>query len=344
MKVSIIVPVYNSENYIKDCLDSLINQTLKELEIIVIDDASADHSLNIIEEYVMKYPDKIKVIQNEKNIGQSATRNKGIKIANGEYIGFLDSDDYVNYTLYQAMYEGALAHHKPEVITTGLNFVKNNDQLKCQIIDLREEKGQIYKVLETPDMILSQSPSVCNKLFRKDVIKDNLFLEGRMWEDVAFSFAKMFNANYILNFDRAGYFYRKRIDEGVSSKSYDLNPHLLDIFTVADQIEKEVKEQSTSRYEQLKPQIKFIQSATCLQRIVEIMSWNISDADKRELCYYMNALIIKKYGDWRKIPIEELSSKVGFLELEKLKSMVIKEENFGNLEEQLTKKINSIKK
>lgn len=79
LKVSVIVPVYNSEKYLRTCLESLVNQTLSEIEIIAIDDCSKDQSLEILREYERKYPTKIKVLQNEKNLGQSATRNKGIQ-------------------------------------------------------------------------------------------------------------------------------------------------------------------------------------------------------------------------------------------------------------------------
>ena len=95
MKVSIIVPVYNSERYLSDCLNSLVNQTLSEIEIIAIDDASTDHSLEILIDYAAKYPRKVKVYKNDQNKGQGASRNIGLSIANGEYVGFLDSDDYV---------------------------------------------------------------------------------------------------------------------------------------------------------------------------------------------------------------------------------------------------------
>ena len=89
-KISIIVPVYNEEEYVSTCLDSLVKQTLDDIEIITIDDNSTDNSLNILLDYARKYPN-IKVYHNEKNIGQGASRNRGLKFATGEYIGFVDS-------------------------------------------------------------------------------------------------------------------------------------------------------------------------------------------------------------------------------------------------------------
>lgn len=92
-KVSIIVPVYNVENYLRKCLDSLINQTLKNIEIICINDGSTDNSLSILEEYASK--DERIIVINQENAGVSSARNRGLEIATGEYIAFVDADDSV---------------------------------------------------------------------------------------------------------------------------------------------------------------------------------------------------------------------------------------------------------
>ena len=104
LKVSVIVPAYNTERYLSSCLNSLVNQSLEDLEIIAVDDNSSDNSFEILKEYESRYLDKIKVLHNEKNCGQSFSRNLGISVAKGEYIGFLDSDDYVNFEMYKSMY------------------------------------------------------------------------------------------------------------------------------------------------------------------------------------------------------------------------------------------------
>ena len=105
-KLSIIVPVFNSGAYLKDCLDSLVSESLKDIEIICIDDASTDESLDILNGYAKKYP-QIKVFPNKINMGQGYTRNIGIK-ASGTYVGFVDSDDYVSKTMYENMFNAAL--------------------------------------------------------------------------------------------------------------------------------------------------------------------------------------------------------------------------------------------
>lgn len=344
MKVSVIVPVYNSSEYLDSCLKSLINQSLDELEIIAIDDNSLDNSLEILNRYQLMYPDKLKVYHNEINIGQSTTRNRGIKLSSGEYIGFLDSDDYVNYDMYKTMYEGAINNNYPEVVVTGLTFVKNDYYLENSFKGLSKSKGKNYEVENNSEIILDQSPSVCNKLFRSDTIKDKLFLDGRMWEDVAFSFAKMFNAKNILVFNNRDYFYRRRADEGVSSAGYKVNKQLMDIFMVADKIEEETKEQGN--YDKYKDKIKFIQIVTCLQRAVEVMSWPIDKDNQDEICRSIAMMVKMKYGDFSKIPMEDLSSRIGFIEAEKLVSLVNNTyiDSEKNIENLLVNRINTIKR
>lgn len=106
VKVSVIVPVYNASEYLKTCLNSLVNQTMQDMKIIVIDDGSSDDSLEIIKKFSIKYP-FLRYYHNEKNLGQSEARNRGLSLANGDYIGFLDADDYVDVNMYKTMYEAA---------------------------------------------------------------------------------------------------------------------------------------------------------------------------------------------------------------------------------------------
>ncbi len=104
-KVSVIVPVYNVEKYLEECIESLINQTLTDIEIICINDGSTDNSLKILEE-LQKKDNRIKII-NQKNSGVSSARNNGIENATGEYIGFVDSDDWIDSDYYEKLYNTA---------------------------------------------------------------------------------------------------------------------------------------------------------------------------------------------------------------------------------------------
>ena len=103
-KVSIIVPVYNVEKYIEKCLESLVNQTLEDIEIIIVNDGSKDNSKEIVKQYLEKYPEKMVYLEKE-NGGLSDARNFAIPYAKGEYVAFLDSDDYVELNMYEDMYK-----------------------------------------------------------------------------------------------------------------------------------------------------------------------------------------------------------------------------------------------
>lgn len=129
-KISIIVPVYNTEKYLKKCLDSLINQTFKDIEIVIINDGSTDNSEKIIKEYEQKYSDKIKSYKKE-NGGLSSARNYGISKANGEYIAFVDSDDYVDLEVFDKLKE---------------EINKKIDLIKIKLITVNNKYEQIKKI------------------------------------------------------------------------------------------------------------------------------------------------------------------------------------------------------
>ena len=186
-KVSIIVPVYNEEKYLSTCLESLVKQTLDDIEIITIDDNSTDNSLNILLDYAWKYPN-IKVYHNEKNIGQGASRNRGLSLATGEYIGFADSDDYVRSTMYEDMYKDTVNNNYPELVTTELIFVKDDSYAKEDFGFLARGKDRVINPMIDRKAVISESPTVCNKIFRRDTIKDFYFVEDSLFEDIPFSY------------------------------------------------------------------------------------------------------------------------------------------------------------
>ena len=162
--ISIIVPVYKVEKYLKKCLDSIINQTYKNLEIIIVDDGSPDGCPNICDEYSKK-DDRIKVIH-QKNMGLSIARNNGIKLATGEYIGFVDSDDYIRYTMYEDMYKAAVNNSAP-LVSVLLLYVMDDIDLKNDVV-LRSEPI-VYNPTNASgkEQVINESPSSCNKLFKR---------------------------------------------------------------------------------------------------------------------------------------------------------------------------------
>ena len=125
IKVSIIVPVYNVEKYLDKCLKSLVNQTLKDIEIIVVNDGTKDNSQKIVDKYVKKYPKLVKSYIKE-NGGLSSARNYGLKYVNGEFISFIDSDDWVRKDMFEKMYQKAKKEDLDIVICDSINVYENN--------------------------------------------------------------------------------------------------------------------------------------------------------------------------------------------------------------------------
>ena len=122
-KVSVVIPVYNTEKYLKQCIDSITSQTLREIEIIIIDDGSREECARLCDEFAANDA-RIKVIHKE-NEGQGIARNHGIEAASGEYIGFVDSDDYVDVQMYEALYAAA-QKHDADIVMSGVSFVGGN--------------------------------------------------------------------------------------------------------------------------------------------------------------------------------------------------------------------------
>ena len=182
VKVNIIVPVYNTERYLRRCLNSLVNQTLKELEIILVDDGSTDSSGQILKEYEENYPDRIRVFSKE-NGGQATARNLGLQKCTGTYIGFVDSDDYVEISMFETMYRVA-EQNQCDMVECHYRYLyeegKRTKELKTRG-DIRQYKSQ-------KEMFINPQVSPWNKLFRREVLLQGGvdFPEGLIYEDTAF--------------------------------------------------------------------------------------------------------------------------------------------------------------
>lgn len=180
-KVSVIVPVYNVENYLAKCLDSLVRQTYQNIEILVVNDGSKDHSEHIIQEYAQKYPEKVKPFIKE-NGGLSDARNFGIDHATGDYLGFVDSDDYVAPSMFEEMVHLAEKNQSKMVICNIQKVDENGKvtQKLTQIPNMPEkiDLGNNFSVFS------DLSYFACNKLFKKELFRDKRFKKGAHFEDI----------------------------------------------------------------------------------------------------------------------------------------------------------------
>ena len=235
-KVSIIIPVYNVEKYIKKCLDSLVNQTLEDIEIIVVNDGSPDNSQKIIDKYVKKYPDKVKSYIKE-NGGQGSARNYGVKCATGEYIGFVDSDDYVDKNMYKIMYEKAKETESDIVCCN--HYEVRNEELK--------ELG-CFNSFDTKNIVKNYIlgfPCPWNKIIRRSLItKKNWKFPEKIWyEDLAALPLFALYTNKITSIEKPLYYYLIRSGSTMNQTSY--NKKFEDIFVAMEYLYKKINESAS---------------------------------------------------------------------------------------------------
>ena len=241
-KVSVIVPVYNVQDYIEKCLDSLVYQTLEDIEIIVVNDGSTDESKIVVQKYINKYPEKIIYVEKE-NGGLSDARNYGMKYATGEYIAFVDSDDYVEKDMYEKMYEKA----KKE----------DSDMVECNFYweypkKLKLDKGIKYKVKQ--DMLVKVRVVAWNKLIKRSILNETKieFPKGLRYEDVEFTYKLIPYINKVSFVTEPMVHYIQR-QNSISNMQNSRNG---EIFNVLDNVIKYYEENKL--YEEYKIELEYI--------------------------------------------------------------------------------------
>lgn len=212
--ISIIVPVYNTEKYLRECLDSILAQTHTDIEVILIDDGSKDGSLSICKEYASI--DKRVSVYHKENSGVSDTRNFGIEHANGEFISFCDSDDKVDSELYRMLYN-VMTEHDVDRVVSGYAYLYDGGRVlysKPRIRDGKYESNVILrKMIDDGTLSGFLFSGVNNSLFRREIIcKNNLRFDPliRYNEDSLFSFQYMLHSRSIYSLQsKPTYFYRQ---------------------------------------------------------------------------------------------------------------------------------------
>lgn len=220
--VSVIIPIYNVEKYLERCLNSVLHQTYTDYEVICINDCSPDKSDEILKQFQEKYPSVLRVLQNKKNIGLGRTRERGIRHANGKYLLFIDSDDYVKRN-YIETYVTAMEKNPSDVIIGGYT---------------RDIEGNL-KEHKVSDSIWSTITYViaCAKMFRKSFLLENKleFTDIRCGEDIYFSLSLFFAGASYQVIDYCGYYYYFNRNSITGSMNYEKNheqfiSHIFDCF------------------------------------------------------------------------------------------------------------------
>ncbi|MCI6191164.1 MAG: glycosyltransferase [Clostridium sp.] len=239
--VSIIIPVYNVEEYIEECLKSILNQTYKDIELLIVDDGSTDNSIKIIKRYESKF-EKIKIFT-QKNKGASEARNLALKYAIGEFILFIDSDDFLEPTMIEKMVNKAEKYNS-DVTICGYCLYYSKDNVKNKIFTYGTEKKDNLSPLEVVDMMLNYKlqGQPWNKLFKKDILINNKFAfeSGRYIEDIFPIFKIILKSNNISFIDEPLYYYRQRITSSMNEKSKKLaDDYFYAMYSIMKYIKKE---------------------------------------------------------------------------------------------------------
>ena len=260
-KVSIIVPVYNVEKYLTKCLTTLVEQTLDDYEIIVVNDGSPDNSQEIIDDFKEKYPEKIKSFIKE-NGGLSDARNFGIKKATGDYIGFVDSDDYVNENMFEKLYKKAKSK-KADMVVCSYNSVfldKKGDVKKSKASKIENTPAFGKSIYESPDILAYSRSFAWNKLYKRELFNDFQFPTGQIYEDSAVVYNILSAANKVVAVSEPLYNYVGKREGAITAT---VDKRIFDVFKSCDSIIKYYKK--IGQFETFKDQIEYL----CIVHVME---------------------------------------------------------------------------
>ncbi len=236
-KVSVIVPIYNVEGYLSRCIESIINQTLSDIEIILVNDGSTDNSEKIIKKYAKK--DKRIVALKQENGGVASAKNLGVKNATGEFIGFVDSDDWIDNSMFEKMYNCAKRENSDVVICDFYKYFDDGKMTPIQTMPL-------VSVNIKKDFIMAPCCS-WNKLYKRGLLKDNSFPNGLIYEDLAVTPLLVNKIDKISYINECLYYYFIRCESIMNKTKFKSN--FYDILKVGNLITDKVnKDKSYKLY------------------------------------------------------------------------------------------------
>lgn len=285
IKVSVIVPVYNVESYLEKCLQSLVQQSLQEIEIIAVNDGSTDASQSILEQFQTQFPTKIKVFQKE-NGGLSDARNYGIDRASGEFLAFVDSDDYVSENMMEEMYSLAIKHNA-EMVICNLQKVDGQGNVTQKLTQLPNMPEKID--LASHFSVFSDiSYFACNKMFKKTLFDGKRFVKGMHFEDIELIPQLLLQCKTVAKTDAFHYQYFER----ANSISKTHTEKGLDILKAIENVEKAFNE---SMYSDFKKELKGFQILEGVYTYLAYLAY-VKDEDNFEKMYSSFLKFIKSKG------------------------------------------------
>lgn len=275
MKISIVVPVYNTEKYLEKCLDSLVGQTLQEIEIYCVNDGSIDGSERILKKYAELYSDKIKVLT-KKNGGLASARNEALPYLKGEYIGFVDSDDWVDNNMFEKMYRKAKETQSDIVI--------------CDMVDHYKEELVYHNSSDLKNKFMI-TPSACNKIFRRDLVKSDKFPENLWYEDFEFTTKQLMKTNRLSSIQEGFYHCHCRDGSIMNNDNAEKN---LDILSVLEHLEEYIEIMGwQKKYEEV---IKYLYLDHVVITTINRLEKQ-KDKNKREVIKIIRNTVKEKFPD-----------------------------------------------
>lgn len=226
-KISVIVPVYNVEKYLTECLNSLVQQTYENLEIIVVDDGSTDLSGKICDDFAKKY-DSVTVLH-KQNGGQSSARNAGTRLSSGEYIAFVDSDDYVSKDCFQYLYDLIKRHSATVAVGAFCQFV---DGTKPNISICNNKEIELSKEMALEETCYCNyfTNSACGKLYPTSIVREHPYPEGKIYEDIATTYKIFADVDSIAVGNKPILFYRQHAESTLHEPLSDRHLCAIEIF------------------------------------------------------------------------------------------------------------------
>ena len=289
--ISVIVPAYNAEKYIRKCLDSILCQTKKEFEIIAVNDGSKDDTLSVLNEYKERWPGIVKVFSQE-NQGLSVTRNNGVKQASGKYIVFVDSDDYIKHNMLEVLYKKAIEGDY-DVVCSDVDCIYPDKILTVRSgVDFENTD---MTVAQKKAMLINMYVVVVNKLYKKELFTEDMMFEPGVWfEDVLFSHKLVPRIKSISYVNESFYQYI----QNTSSITYTYSEKLKDINVVLDKIVDYYKQHDM--YDTYKDELEYMYARYMLATFVKRLS---KSKDKKRfndgVCYALEK-VRETFPDYKK--------------------------------------------
>lgn len=277
--ISVIVPIYKVEKYLDRCVNSIVNQTYKDLEIILVDDGSPDNCPEICDEWAQK-DNRIKVIHKE-NGGLSDARNAGLSAATGEYIGFIDSDDWIAPEMYERLLL-SIKNDSTDISACAIELVWENNVRENKLLTVQE--NAVLNQLEAQEALLKETElkhPVVYKLYRKSVIDGVSFRKGKYHEDVFWSFRAIGNANKVSIIDYIGYYYFQRKDS-IMGKEYSED--------WLDYVDATIERYNYfEKYPELQPQAKISVIQNCIYH-TQMSLKNMKEPEQEKMVSYLESV------------------------------------------------------